>query len=187
MNELSFIREITEIKDLAPENFKEIKPEEITSPEEARGYIDDLFENIESEKILDNYFSDLKERSDCPETIKDKPFELSDLRKISPEENAELRSDFSEKKAELKNEWEKENGMPWPKYDQDIYSANGKLIRKAGQDYDAHHIQPLGMGGKNEAGNITPLHAEVHYDKQGIHAPGSPYDDLNQILGGMRQ
>lgn len=38
------------------------------------------------------------------------------------------------------------------------------------------------MGGKNEASNITPLHAEVHYDKQGIHAPNSPYTKMNQLL-----
>ena len=59
------------------------------------------------------------------------------------------------------------------------------MIRKAGSDYDAHHIQPLGMGGKNEVRNITPLNAEVHYDKQGIHAADSPYSRLDQMLGGM--
>ena len=41
------------------------------------------------------------------------------------------------------------------------------------------------MGGKNEASNITPLHAEVHYDKQGVHALDSPYSKLDQMLGGM--
>ena len=56
------------------------------------------------------------------------------------------------------------------------------MIRKAGGDYDAHHIQPLGMGGKNEASNITPLHANEHYDKQGVHAPDSPYSKLDKML-----
>ena len=62
------------------------------------------------------------------------------------------------------------------------YSSNGKMIRKAGGDYDAHHIQPLGMNGKNEASNITPLHANEHYDKQGVHAPDSPYSKLDKML-----
>ena len=71
-----------------------------------------------------------------------------------------------------------------PKYDEDVYSSNGKMIRKAGGDYDAHHIQPLGMNGQNEASNITPLHANEHYDKQGVHAPDSPYSKLDKMLWG---
>lgn len=42
-----------------------------------------------------------------------------------------------------------------------------------------HHIQPLSMGGKNEVGNITPMHASEHYDKQGVHAPDSPFSKLD--------
>lgn len=142
-------------------------------------------ENTEElDKTIANYINDLKEKSDCPETIPDKPFNKTDLKKISPEENAQKREEFDNKKDELKKEWEKINGRPWPKYKQDVYSSNGKLIRKAGSDYDAHHIQPLGMGGKNEVKNITPLHAGVHYDKQGVHAPDSPYSKLDNKLGG---
>jgi hypothetical protein len=143
---------------------------------------DDPEQNMEV--ILDDYFKDLKEKSECPETIPDRPFEASDLEKQSPEKTAEMRDEFDDKKAELKKQWEEENGRPWPKYDHDVYSANGKLIRKAGSDYDAHHIQPLGMGGKNVVSNITPLSAEVHYDKQGVHAPDSPYSRLDKALGG---
>ena len=142
-------------------------------------------DNPEIEKLLRDYFRDLKENSECPDTIPDKPFEVTDLRKRAPEENAEMREEFSDIKAQLKREWEEENGRPWPKYERDVYSQNGKLIRKAGSDYDAHHIHFLCMGGKNEAGNITPLHAEVHYDKQGVHSPDSPYSKLVQTLGGI--
>lgn len=134
---------------------------------------------------LDEYFDDLKSKSEFPDTIPDKPFEVSDMEKISPEKNAEMREEFDSMKNELKKQWEQENGRPWPKYEHDVYSANGKLIRKAGSDYDVHHIQPLGLGGKNEVSNITPLNAEVHYDKQGIHSPDSPYSKLNSMLGGM--
>lgn len=41
------------------------------------------------------------------------------------------------------------------------------------------------MGGKNESANITPLDAQVHYDKQGVHAADSPYSRLNEMLGGI--
>jgi hypothetical protein len=134
------------------------------------------------ELTVNDYFKDLKNRSDCPNTIKDRPFEIKKLKKLSPEETAARRDEFDDKKSELKKQWSKENGQPWPKYDQDVYSSNGKIIRKAGGDYDAHHIQPLGMNGKNEASNITPLHANEHYDKQGVHASDSPYSKLDKML-----
>ena len=136
------------------------------------------------EQTLDEYFEDLKNKSECPETIPDRPFETADLEKLSPEEVAKRRDEFDDVKADLKKQWEEEHGRPWPKYEHDVYSANGKLIRKAGSDYDAHHIQPLGMGGKNEVKNITPLNAEVHYDKQGVHSPDSPYTKMDKMLGG---
>lgn len=180
------------------EDYKEIKEEGDMSVEEADKFWDEQFgaddtseatedDNAEDdiEKTLNEYFDDLKSKSECPDTIPDPPFDKSDLKKISPEENALMRDEFDDKKAQLKREWEEANGRPWPKYDHDVYSSNGKLIRKAGSDYDAHHIQPLGMGGKNEAKNITPLNAEVHYDKQGVHAPDSPYSKLDKMLGGM--
>lgn len=78
--------------------------------------------------------------------------------------------------------------MPWPKYTEDVYITNVRgaqvKIREAGQDYDAHHIHPLGLGGKNEASNLTPLRADVHFDHRGVHQEGSPYDQLNKMLGG---
>lgn len=198
MGEISSGKEIAEMKNPESDGFKEIKPEGNISPEDARSFFDSLFEEFgemetgemdnpeeDLEKVLQDYFRDLKEKSECPDTIPDKPFEASDLKKRTPEENAEMREEFSDNKAQLKHEWEEANGRLWPKYENDVYSANGKLIRKAGSDYDAHHIQPLGMGGKNEASNITPINAENHYDKQGVHAPDSPYSKLDQMLGGM--
>lgn len=205
MAEISIKPDIKELPKSETEAYKEIKPEGELSFNEAKNYWDNIFgdtfedkeeceqaeidehDNTEEEleKTLDEYFKDLEEKSECPETISDTPFEVSDLHKLSPEENAEMRDEFDDKKAQLKKEWEEANKIPWPKYEEDVYSSNGKLIRRAGSDYDAHHIQPLGMGGKNEADNITPLHAEAHYDKQGIHAPDSPYSKLDQMLGGI--
>lgn len=137
------------------------------------------------EKVLSQYFKDIKEKSECPDTFSDRPFEAYNLKKITPEENAVMREEFADKKEMLKRSWEETNGREWPKYGHDVYSANGNLIRKEGSDYDAHHIQPLGMGGKNESANITPLDAQVHYDKQGVHAADSPYSRLNEMLGGI--
>lgn len=180
--------------------YKDIKPENEETASEADDFWDDLFsddieEDGESEEdgeveddlesTLDKYFEDLREKSECPETIEDRPFNVDDLEKQPPEKTAEMRDEFDDLKASLKKQWEEIYGRPWPKYDHDIYSSNGKLIRKAGSDYDAHHIQPLGMGGKNEVTNITPLNAEVHYDKQGVHAPDSPYSRLDKMLGGV--
>ena len=139
----------------------------------------------EIKEISKEYIEDLKSKSICSETISDRIMEVSELKKIMPEENAEMREEFSVKKNNLKREWEEKYERQWPKYEHDIYSANGKLIRKAGNDYDAHHIKPLCMGGKNEVDNIMPLNAEVHYDKQGVHAPDSPYSKLNEKLGGL--
>lgn len=142
-------------------------------------------DKFELEKLVKDYYKDLVDKSECPETLPDMPFTVSDLKKRTPEENAEKREEFVDEKVQLKREWEEINNRPWPKYEHDVYSSNGKLIRKAGSEYDAHHIQPLGMGGENDARNITPLSAEVHYDKQGVHAPNSPYSKMDRMLGGM--
>ena len=205
------ITEVTarEISKKEISGFNEIKSELSLGKENCDNFWDKLFDSeLDSDKIRDitekaadkieqqkiegeikeiskEYIEDLKSKSICPETISDRIMEVSELKKIMPEENAEMREEFSVKKNNLKREWEENYGRQWPKYEHDIYSANGKLIRKAGNDYDAHHIKPLCMGGKNEVDNITPLNAEVHYDKQGVHAPDSPYSKLNEKLGGL--
>ena len=109
-----------------------------------------------------------------------KNVDISAWKKLSPEETKNMRNDFDARKDDLKRQWEKKNGHQWPKYDHDVYSNKGKLIRRAGSDYDAHHIQPLNMGGKNEPENITPIHASAHYDRQGIHSNDSPYGKIER-------
>ena len=186
------VREMVRFSELT--DYQKIKPEEMNI-EEAKGYWDKIFDRgeyiIENadvkadlNEVIQEYLDDLRNKSECPETIPENPFKDSDLERRTPEENMEMREEFVNKKAELKKEWEELNGKEWPKYDRDAYSSNGKLVRKEGSDYDAHHIQPLGMGGKNEASNITPLNAEVHYDKQGVHSPDSPYSKLDKKIGG---
>ena len=200
MGEISRGRETTtEVKNPVEEKFKEIKPESDITIEDARNFFDKLFNKFENtengegdnpendiEKVIQDYSKDLKDKSECPETIPDKLFDASDLKKRTPEENAEKREEFADRRTQLKKEWEKANGgRPWPKYDHDVFSKNGNRIRGAGDDYDAHHILPLHLGGENVASNITPLNVDVHYDKQGIHAQDSSCSKLDQISGGM--
>lgn len=140
--------------------------------------------NKEVKEAIKDYIDDLKSKSEYPDTIPDTPFNESDLSKISPEENASVHKDFDNKRAELRKQWEEKNGKDWPVYEENVYSDSGALIREAGTPYDAHHIQPRELGGKNEVDNITPIHAKDHYDKQGVHAPNSPYSNLVKRIGG---
>ena len=133
----------------------------------------------EFEDLKNNYFDDLKSKSEYPNTIDDSIKE-NEWKRISPEKNAEMREDFSNMKNKLISDWENMHGEKWPTYTEDVYSPNGKLIRREGDKYDAHHVQPLTFNGKNSAENITPLHASEHFDKQGVHAPESPYGKMEK-------
>ena len=160
------------------ENIKEQSGKETKTTSESAEKAEDI------EKTCQAYIQDIKEKSECADTISDKPFSISELHEVSHDENAELRTEFSSKKAQLIREWEQNTGREWPKYKEDVVNENGIVIRKEGQPYDAHHILPLCIGGKNEASNITPLHADVHYDSKGVHALGSPFDRLKNMVGG---
>lgn len=142
-------------------------------------------ESIESliEKCRKEYIDDLKANSEFPELIEDYG---SRYEKISPEENAEKRSEFNANKEKLILECEKKYSKEWPRYTEDVY-MNGKLQRRAGDRYDAHHINPLSFGGKNEASNLTPISVEKHFDKQGVHSPNSPYGKLVKLLNEERR
>ncbi len=124
-------------------------------------------EKIDLQKVARHYINDLKEQSEFPDTIKIDSLDISKLEKISAEKNSIMREEFDDNKSKLRKEWEKLNGKEWPRYTEDIKNENGITIRKAGDCYDAHHIQPLELGGKNEASNITPLNLKKH---QSIHS-----------------
>lgn len=122
----------------------------------SEGETTDINENI------DNYVDDLKEKSEYPETIPDKPFDENDIKVRTPEETKEARKEFDNNKDKLISDWEKETGKEWPRYKEDVVDKNGNVLRKAGDRYDAHHIQPLKLGGENKASNITPLDIKSH-------------------------
>lgn len=201
MNEIIKRNEFNETKMPEKEGFSRIEPLGDLSTEVARSFIETIFSSMSDvsnpenydvnesviSEIVNEYFTDLKNKAEYPDTIPNPPFEIRDIKKRTPEENALLREEFYEKKDQIKKQWEEINGRQWPKYENDVYSSNGKLIRKTGEDYDAHHDLPLCLGGKNEAVNITPVHAENHYDKQGLHSPDSPYEKLSRAVGGNEQ
>lgn len=134
----------------------------------------------EFNELKNDYFDDLKSRSEYPDTINDSIKE-NDWKKIDPEQNGEMREEFGNSKNRLISDWEARNNQKWPTYREDVYSPNGKLIRRAGDKYDAHHIQPLTYDGKNSAENITPLHSSEHFDKQGVHSPNSPFGKMEKL------
>lgn len=78
--------------------------------------------------------------------------------------------------------------MEWPRYKEDvtIQTKNGDMvtIRPAGARYDAHHQQPLSLGGLNEASNITPMRADVHIDHRGVHSQDGAFGKLEKMAGG---
>lgn len=137
---------------------------------------------IDFNQECDRYNKEVKETSAAGDV---KPIEAQNLEKRSPESLQEARTEFNQNRNAIIDGWEKTNGSDWPRYKEDVYSDSGKLIRRAGDRYDAHHIQPLELGGKNSSENITPMHAKDHYDKQGIHRPGSPYDSITKTMRGV--
>lgn len=176
------MNDIQELQVPKPDNFQSIRPEHGMTVQDAREFWNQEFKTAELSHLKAEYINELKKYSEYPETISDHDLDKYEIKKQDPETVAALKEEFQKVKPELKKAWEELNGKPWPKYEKDVYSANGNLIRKAGSDYDAHHKQPLSLGGKNEVGNITPLSAECHYDHQGVHASGSTLDRIQKAI-----
>lgn len=148
--------------------------------------------NPESIKdLMDAYLDDLKSRSPFPETLANIKLDSNDFRVANPEETKKLRAEFADKNSnEYKNnlieDWQKKTGEEWPRYKEDVSittkSGETVVIRHAGDRYDAHHIQPLSLGGVNTADNITPMDARDHFDSRGIHEPDGTCDKLTAAL-----
>lgn len=141
--------------------------------------------SAENKELLKNechtYNEEVKQYSAGGDT---QPVEPQDLTRRTPQDLQQARTEFNQKREELIADWERKNDMDWPRYTEDVYSTNGKLIRRSGDRYDAHHVQPLELGGDNSAANITPMHAKDHYDKQGVHRPNGPYDTIATNMRG---
>ena len=153
------------------------------NPDEKIPKVEDSFEQESIEQLKSDYLDDVIKNSECPETIDKEKAMLEVYERSTSSETRQKRIEFAQMKKDLRNEWEKLHGRPWPRYDRDIKDENGNIIRRKGDRYDAHHIQPLTLGGKNEASNITPLSAAVHYDHRGVHSLNSPFSKLNKKIG----
>lgn len=88
--------------------------------------------------------------------------------KVSREEQIRLRKEFTRLKKKLIEEWERNTGRPWPRYTEPVLSKEGRVLRQAGDSYDAHHIIELSLGGPNEWWNIHPA-AFPDQHQGGIH------------------
>ena len=126
-------------------------------------------------RAKEDYLNDLYKHCNDENVKKIDPTEKWE--RVSGSELDDARSKFDRDRSKLINEWEQANGKSWPTYSKDIYNENGNIIRHAGDKYDAHHIRPLCMGGRNTCDNIVPLHYEDHIGKNGIHNEAS-YDSL---------
>lgn len=145
--------------------------------------------NEDDKKELNNIISDYYEEMYSYAYFRDdltvKSFEAEHIEFSSVRANRKKRKEFNNQKEKLREEWSKKHNQAWPTYTEDLYSKSGKLIRRKGQPYDMHHIQPLSLGGNNTCDNMTPFHAKDHYDKQGIHANGGAYDRLSKKVKGL--
>jgi len=128
----------------------------------------------EISKVCEAYNDEVQQFSSASEVH---VTDAAEWKKVSPAEYGEVRRDWVMNKNEYINQWEEINAKPWPTYSED-YVQDGKTLRKEGDLYDAHHVQPLEFGGKNTAENITPMHARDHLDHKGIHGPDGPYAEL---------
>lgn len=90
------------------------------------------------------------------------------VKKLSSDETTLHRKEFDSKKTAILKEWTSKTGQSWPTYLNDVLSESGKLLRKAGNNYDAHHIIELSYGGPNVWWNMHPAaYPEEH--QGGIH------------------
>lgn len=143
----------------------------------------DIYESIYNiEKTKLDYIKEIKSYSEFADTLDD--VVMGDVEKMSSDIVAEKRAEFNKMKDDLIEEWERIYNQEWPTYKEDIYNEFGELVKKKGWKYDAHHIKPLSMGGDNIASNITPLSYDVHSDHNGVHAIGSAYNTLENLLKG---
>lgn len=139
----------------------------------------DVHEDQDIKELIVDYYDDLREKSPFPEDIPDSD---ASWEKIAPEETREKREEFDDIKTELIKQWELTHDTEWPRYNENVYDEKtGTMIRCCGARYDCHHIKPLTYDGQNESTNITPLHANDHYDKRGVHSPESPFGKIEAL------
>ncbi|SDM25696.1 hypothetical protein [Sediminibacillus halophilus] len=107
-----------------------------------------------------------------------------EYKKMSPIETAKHRAEFDKVKNKVIKEWEENTGQKWPMYNENVISEKtGKIIRKQGDKYDAHHIIENTFGGEHEWWNMHPAKFPNEH-QAGIHGAGSPASTL--FKGGIK-
>lgn len=156
-------------------------------PAKVREDKESLWEEIKN--LWSDYIDDLLAKSEYSETIDQESLSVVTPEKVDSEKVSELRDEFDKVREKLIEEWEKANGTEWPRYQEDVYltKKNGEVYLKhpAGTRYDAHHVVPLSMGGKNEVSNITPIHVKDHDDHKGVHDKNGAYGKLANAIKEM--
>lgn len=89
------------------------------------------------------------------------------------------RKAFESVKDRVIRDWERETGQIWPTYTEEIVNSKGKVLRKVGDKYDAHHIIENKVGGEHEWWNMHPARFPDEH-QGGIHGAGSPSRELFQ-------
>ncbi|MBB1533054.1 MULTISPECIES: HNH endonuclease signature motif containing protein [Mogibacterium] len=135
------------------------------------------------EKNVDAYIKDVKAGAEYPETVKNINLDASQLKDVPENIYKKRQAEFKKIKPKLIKEFEEKHGIKYPRHTKDYY-LDGKLIHKKGDLYDVHHIKPLCLGGENTIENITPMGFKAHYDKHGIHAPNSAFDNMCKLVKG---
>ena len=124
-------------------------------------------------KEVQNYLKDMVEVLKTPIPDWQLPeiknyFDNNNLVKLDPQENFQKKKEFSGIKNSLIKEWERKNNKEWPRYEKDVLNKDGRVIRRAGAYYDAHHIIELSYGGPSEVWNIIPARYPDQH-QNGIH------------------
>ncbi|WP_342492470.1 T7SS effector LXG polymorphic toxin [Bacillus sp. FSL M7-0003] len=101
-----------------------------------------------------------------------------EYKKMTPIETAKHRAEFDKVKNTVIKKWEENTGQKWPEYNENVISEKtGKIIRKKGDKYDAHHIIENTFGGEHEWWNMHPAKFPNEH-QAGIHGKGSPANEL---------
>jgi hypothetical protein len=104
--------------------------------------------------------------------------------RCSLDENRAARREYYRCRDHLIQAWVAKHDAKWPTYSENV---PGPHSRRAGQNYDCHHIQPLCASGLNDVNNIVPLPVGHHMPgtPNGVHRAGSPLTRaISAIKGG---
>ena len=129
---------------------------------ETRRYITDI-QRITNRKIPANQIDELKNA-----------LRTTEYKKLPTTEVNNHRKEFNKVTNKLIEEWELNTNQTWPRYTENVYSKDGKrILRRAGEKYDAHHLIENSYGGDNKWWNIHPAKFPNEH-QSGIHRSGGP-------------